>query len=468
MLQRRFGIALRGCCGRYTSSRRMLLQKIIDDIAPVNLIPSRIIVVRQMGMDTERTQLPCSSKIDEESSTLYARDELIPGPKMLQRITDDLRNKGTTFFLPINDENAMNSIAEPLRNLVRQMGMDTERTQLPCSSKIDEESSTLYARDELIPGPKMLQRITDDLRNKGTTFFLPINDENAMNSIAEPLRNLVNAGVRAEFVIDACVQRPQLLRAFAKRGTVSFELIETLVDSCAMTFEDAVRIFATYTDELLGVEAESVQKRLNVLVGCNIPAGRPLGRAVRKCPAVLFASNPKCMGVVAESLSGFFSRGQISVLVANTPHILLSSTDELEPKYEYIYFHMCIEENEFGTCERWVDMPLEEIMMRHEFLLKTGRYTTPDPKRPQFKMENPVLKRILDTPDANFATEVAGVTQEEWLIFKGLTEKISRQSDMERPFERIKPSMRKAFERRRKEGARKEAHIFDAAANDER
>ncbi|VDM50417.1 unnamed protein product [Toxocara canis] len=129
---------------------------------------------------------------------------------------------------------------------------------------------------------------------------------------------------------------------------------------------------------------------------------------------------------------------------------------------------MCIEENEFGTCERWVDMPLEEIMMRHEFLLKTGRYTTPDPKRPQFKMENPVLKRILDTPDANFATEVAGVTQEEWLIFKGLTEKISRQSDMERPFERIKPSMRKAFERRRKEGARKEAHIFDAAANDER
>lgn len=77
---------------------------------------------------------------------------------------------------------------------------------------------------------------------------------------------------------------------------------------------------------------------------------------------------------------------KISVMVANTPQILLADIEGLESKYEYIYFHMRIEENEFGLCERWVDMSLEEIMMRHAFLLRTGAYTTPDPKRPQFKM----------------------------------------------------------------------------------
>lgn len=47
---------------------------------------------------------------------------------------------------------------------------------------------------------------------------------------------------------------------------------------------------------------------------------------------------------------------------------------------------MCIEGDEFKECMKWPAMSLEEIMTRHEFLLKTGRYTTPDPKHPQKKM----------------------------------------------------------------------------------
>uniref|UniRef100_A0A914RP49 Uncharacterized protein n=1 Tax=Parascaris equorum TaxID=6256 RepID=A0A914RP49_PAREQ len=104
----------------------------------------------------------------------------------------------------------------------------------------------------------------------------------------------------------------------------------------------------SYTDELLSVEAESVQRRLDVLLGCSLTAGHALGNAVRKCPAVLFASTPKSMSMIAESLSSFFSRAQ----------------------------------------------------------------------------ENPSLQEILDVPDSNFATEVAGVTLEEWLIFRGLTDKV--------------------------------------------
>lgn len=69
----------------------------------------------------------------------------------------------------------------------------------------------------------------------------------------------------------------------------------------------------------------------------------------------------------------------------SNPQIALRSPQELELRYEYIYFHMAIESSEFTECACWADLEIEDIMMRHEFLLKTGAYIMPDPKRPQFK-----------------------------------------------------------------------------------
>lgn len=46
---------------------------------------------------------------------------------------------------------------------------------------------------------------------------------------------------------------------------------------------------------------------------------------------------------------------------------------------------MAIESSEFPESACWADLDLEEIMMRHEFMKKTGTYIMPDPKRPQFK-----------------------------------------------------------------------------------
>lgn len=73
-------------------------------------------------------------------------------------------------------------------------------------------------------------------------------------------------------------------------------------------------------------------------------------------------------------------------MIMASPQICLRSVNELELRYEYIYFHMGIESREFPECACWIDLELEEIMMRHKFLKKTGQYILPDPKRPQFKM----------------------------------------------------------------------------------
>ncbi|VDM85571.1 unnamed protein product [Strongylus vulgaris] len=129
-----------------------------------------------------------------------------------------------------------------------------------------------------------------------------------------------------------------------------------------------------------------------------------------------------------------------------------------------VAFQMCIEGEEFKDCKNWPLMGLEEIMTRHEFLQKTGKYLTPDPKHPQKKMENPRLHQILDSNDDHFATQVAGVTIEEWTIYRAFAKKISERSDKERPYERVKPSLRKAYERRRKEAKIVEDHVFDVSA----
>uniref|UniRef100_A0A8L8KKU4 DIOX_N domain-containing protein n=1 Tax=Heligmosomoides polygyrus TaxID=6339 RepID=A0A8L8KKU4_HELPZ len=188
-----------------------------------------------------------------------------------------------------------------------------------------------------------------------------------------------------------------------------------------------------------------VQSRLDVLVTCDVPAGKACGRVVRRCPALLFARDPKEMSSVAEALCGFFSRKEVAGVVQAAPEVLLKNIEELEEKYEYIFFQMCIEGDEFKECMKWPAMSLEEIMTRHEFLLKTGRYTTPDPKHPQKKM-------------------VAGVTREEWTVYRAFSEQLSNRSGgEERPYERVKPSKRKAYERRRKEAKTPENHSIYTA-----
>lgn len=78
---------------------------------------------------------------------------------------------------------------------------------------------------------------------------------------------------------------------------------------------------------------------------------------------------------------------------------MLHDPDRLELKYEYIYYHMGLEAEDFGLCKMWVDLPLEEIMARHEFLVKAGKYVFPDEKKPQLAkviFSNILLRTFFD------------------------------------------------------------------------
>ena len=110
-----------------------------------------------------------------------------------------------------------------------------------------------------------------------------------------------------------------------------------------------------------------------------------MARVVRRCPAILFASDQKIMADNVEAMGAFFSRAQMSKILSNDPEIVLKNFELIESLYEYIFYHMGIEGEEFTHSRRWSQLSLSDVMNRHQFLSKTGQYEFPDPKKPQLK-----------------------------------------------------------------------------------
>ncbi|KAI6229074.1 MTERF domain-containing protein 2 [Aphelenchoides fujianensis] len=271
-----------------------------------------------------------------------------------------------------------------------------------------------------------------------------------------PLQRMVDEGVLIDFVRDALITSPDLLRAFVTNGPRVMEVLDLLVEACSFTYESALR---TQTNSCKSTGTDSSTESSCSPAAASL-SGAQLGRIVRECPAVLFASTPAQIETNIGGIASFFSQRDIVRLLTNVPHLILRPFEEMEQKFEYVYFHMRIEADELSAAIEWVDIPLDEIMMRHQFLLKTGKYVTPDPKKPQLKKDNPPCYRITDTNDQTFAVEVAGVTVEEWMVFRQLYEKQQQLEDKEQPFERVKPSVRKAWERRLKKAEEAEEHEF--------
>uniref|UniRef100_A0AC34FC44 Uncharacterized protein n=1 Tax=Panagrolaimus sp. ES5 TaxID=591445 RepID=A0AC34FC44_9BILA len=333
----------------------------------------------------------------------------------------------------------------------------------PEHEKDNEYPAIMLTKEEKEISVPFLKKVVSTLEDRGQQFVLPWGDESAIEAILGILRELTTTtGVFPEFLFDAFTQKPELFAAITRNGNKCIEIFDCLCDMCGFSIQDTIRMFGSYTSELLETDANEISQRLSCFLRVGVNAGRNLGRMVRKCPAILFASDSQQIAENVEALGSFFSRSILPKILANDPEIVLKNFEQIESNYEYIYYHMRCEPEEFVETRQWSQMPLEEVMNRHKFLLKTGKYELPDPKKPQLKMENPSLHRIFDTNDNAFAVHVATVSVEEWMMYKELAEKLEALEDKERPFERIKPSQRKAYERRLKETKEQEDYVFEA------
>ncbi|KAM3721458.1 AP-1 complex subunit mu-1-I [Dirofilaria immitis] len=340
----------------------------------------------------------------------------------------------------------------------------TECTKIECGNdiRIVEAAASKKMVKESISGMEIVELIVTKLRGNGQFFILPVNDITAMKALTKIFTLLLDIGIQPDFIIDSCVCAPQLFVSLTQKGEISIQIIELIVDFCRLTYEDSIRIFATYNEELLTAGPEEIQKCMEVLYSYGFHNGK-LGEAICSCPALLFAHKSNRLAQNAENLFSHFSRNQFHSLLKSSPEILLGNTNETEDKIEYIYCHMLMEGEDFANCTNLTQLSLEELIDRHEFLLKTGTYKTPDLKRPQLKMKNSKLREILDSNAEQFAKKVGHVSIEEWYLFRELQSK-RRVLELEgkvRPFERIKPSMRKLSERKKKSISSNDSETFD-------
>lgn len=167
--------------------------------------------------------------------------------------------------------------------------------------------------------------------------------------------------------------------------------------------------FSSFHEEFNAKSLESIQKRINIFSLCNIMSGHQLGLIISQYPAVLFASDDKDIISNIDGLFEYFSKSQVYLflftsyffassekffigffqvhkIVLLNPYVLLENFESLEKKLTYFFYCMGLENTDLTECISWPNMSLEEIVMRHEFLVKAGKYVMPDAKKPQLKI----------------------------------------------------------------------------------
>lgn len=112
-------------------------------------------------------------------------------------------------------------------------------------------------------------------------------------------------------------------------------------------------------------------------------------------------------------------------LISYSPNVLFDNWNCLESKLDYLLLNMELDTTQFVTTSV-MSSTLFDIKCRHNFLVKLGMYKNRDPKSDSNQIttiNNPTLKRIIETNDKQFAVKVAGVTAEEFFVFKELYKK---------------------------------------------
>jgi len=110
-------------------------------------------------------------------------------------------------------------------------------------------------------------------------------------------------------------------------------------------------------------------------------------------------------------------------LVSYSPNVLFDNWKHLESKLDYILLDMELGPTQFVTTSV-MSSTLFDIKCRHNFLVKLGLYKKRNPKSsPNEITGNPSLKKIIETSEKQFAVNVAGVTAEEFFVFKKLFQK---------------------------------------------
>ncbi|XP_038129233.1 transcription termination factor 4, mitochondrial isoform X1 [Cyprinodon tularosa] len=181
--------------------------------------------------------------------------------------------------------------------------------------------------------------------------------------------------------------------------------------------------------ELCMVKETQLQQRIQHLRKLGLVEGS-LQRTVVHYPKILTVPVKSVKNVVQflrEKCQ--FTTQQVTEILRDSPAVVLEDLDQLEYKFQYVYFRMGIKQAEMVKC-RLFRFTMEDVRCRHVFLERRGLYQTPD-KKGQTTIINPKLDSILNVDQHTFIVDVAQASAEEYNVFQKLLAREWKEEELE-------------------------------------
>lgn len=234
------------------------------------------------------------------------------------------------------------------------------------------------------------------------------------NQILEVMRKF---GVNNDETLKKVVNLPLLSRG----GPNSWHtLLNTMINySCKPT---SVVHMALKYPKLLQIPPERLQNAWANWLGC-LHKNDLVRNLIISYPALLSLQKHEIESKFYHLRAVIGSPKFVSNLLMKCPQIMFQRLSQLQEVSDYISEEMVVR----NAAEYYKSVALgcsfKEIKTRHVFLVRCGKYKTPNLKQSdKIPTGNPSLSDIYDSSEEEFATRVAGLTLEEYVVFQAMFE----------------------------------------------
>lgn len=240
------------------------------------------------------------------------------------------------------------------------------------------------------------------------------------NVIPEHLRNLAKElDVKNEAITKVINNHHEKLRLYSEsQWKVLFEYLNQY-DFKKSELLDMI----DSNPDILSVNRQNLHNCMNAWTNFRFD-DKKLRQLLISQPSCLLLDNTQILSRIPKLLAFVGNKqNRLLELISYSPNVLFDNWKHLESKLDYILLDMELGPTQFVTTTV-MSSTLFDIKCRHNFLVKLGLYKSRNPKSsPNEITGNPSLKKIIETNDKQFAVKVAGVTAEEFFVFKKLFKK---------------------------------------------
>ncbi|RUS78121.1 hypothetical protein EGW08_014129 [Elysia chlorotica] len=145
-----------------------------------------------------------------------------------------------------------------------------------------------------------------------------------------------------------------------------------------------------------------------------------LSRLVARSPHVLLVST-KTLRAVLSKLKAFFTKADALRVAVTCPEVFSQPWADTSKVFDYAFFTMCYSQPQIAQ-SGVLACPLHRLQDRHVFLCRAGFFVEVKKKVDPRLNPNPPLRFIVKASDEDFASEFGGLSAEEYSTFLAMRE----------------------------------------------